>query len=108
MREHPVGVLLDQLLDRTRQLRLDLGLAVGLEDPGLRFDHLRQRPVADALAVGQRPALPPVRQHPAALDRLEELADEPALADAWNTDESHELRGTLPACPFERADELLQ
>ena len=53
MGDNPVGVLGDQLLDRAPQLCLHLVVAVGLEDSGLRFHHLGQRPVADALAVGQ-------------------------------------------------------
>ena len=92
MREHPLRVFFDQLLDRARELRFDVVVAVGLEDPRLRLHHLRQRPVADALAVGKRPSLPPVRQLPAALDRLEQLAGETALADPRHADQSDELR----------------
>src|SRR6267378_1530127 len=108
MKEHPVGVVLDQLLDRARQFCFDFFLAVRLEDPGLRLDHLRQRPVADALTVRERPSLPPVRQHAAALDRLEELADQAALADARHANERDQLRRTLLTRASERTDELLQ
>src|SRR5206468_9118501 len=90
MREHPLSVLVDQLLDGVRELCAYLLVAVRLEDAGLRLHHLRERPVADALAVRQRPALPPVRHHAAAFDRLEQLADEPALADPGNPDERHQ------------------
>ena len=107
VRQHPLRVLVDQLLDRARELRLDLVVAVRLEDAGLRLHHLAERPVADALAVRQRTSLPPVRQLAAALDRLEELADEPALADARDADQRDELRRALLSCPRERADEQL-
>ena len=107
MREHPVHVLVEQLLERPRQLRLHLGIAVGLEDAGLRLHHLRERPVADTLAVRQRPALAPVRQMSAALDRLEQLADESALADPRHAGDRDQFGRTLRAHAVERADELL-
>src|SRR6185295_17594496 len=91
MREHPLRVLLDQLLDRPLELGVDLLVAVGLEDPRLRLHHLRQRPVADTLAVRQRTPLAPERQLAAALDRLEELADETTLADSRDADQRDEL-----------------
>ena len=59
--------LLDRLLDR---------VVVG--DPGRRLDHLGERPVGDALAVRQTAA----GEHGRALEPGDELADEPALADA--------------------------
>ena len=92
MRDRPLGVFVEQLLDRTRRAFLGLLVVVGLEDAGLRLDHLAERPVADAFAVGQRASLPPGRQLPAALDRLEELVDETALADSRHADERDELR----------------
>src|SRR5207249_2065214 len=95
VREHPLRVLVDQLLDGACELRFDLVVAVGLEDSRLRFHHLRERPVADAFAVRQRPALAPVRQLPAAIDRPEQLADKTALADAGSADECHQLERTL-------------
>ena len=108
VRQHPIRVLVDQLFDRAAQLRFHFGVAVGLEDAGLRLDHLRQRPVADPFGVRQRPALAPVRQYAAALDRLEELADEAALADPGDADERHQLRRALPPRTFERSLELLE
>src|SRR4051794_7531254 len=107
MREDPLHVLLDQLLDGVPELRLNLGVAVRLQDGGLRLDHLGERPVADALAVWQRSALAPVRQLPTAVDRLEQLPDEPALADAGDTDDRQQLRGALLANALQRADDLL-
>ena len=73
--------------------------------PACAFTISAERPVADSLAVRQRTSLPPVRQLAAALDRLEQLADEPALADARDADQRYELRRALLSCPRERADE---
>ena len=42
--QHPVRVLVDQLLDGARELRRDLVVAVRLEDAGLRLHHLRRAP----------------------------------------------------------------
>ena len=68
---------------------------VALEDAGLRLDHLAERPEGDAVAVGQAAALPPGDQVRRALDRLEELEHEPALADPRHADERDELRRAL-------------
>ena len=46
--------------DDRPELSLGLVLRVRLEDAGVRLHHLAQRPEADPLAVGQRPALAPV------------------------------------------------
>ena len=49
----------EDVLEHRGQLRLGGVERVALEDPGLRLHDLAERPVAEALAVGQRPALPP-------------------------------------------------
>ena len=59
--------LLERLLER---------LVVG--DPHRRLDHLGERPVRHALAVRQAAAL----EHTGAVDRVDELTGQPALADA--------------------------
>ena len=66
---------------------------VGVEDARLGVDHLPQRPVGDAVAVWQRPSLAPGDEVGVALDRLEELPDEPALADAGNAHQRDQLDG---------------
>ena len=68
MRQHPLRVVVDQPLDRARQLGLDLVVAVGLENLGLRFHHLGEGPIADALPVRQRASLTPIRKLSAPLD----------------------------------------
>src|SRR5262249_20279551 len=75
----------DELLLRRRRV-------VRLEDPGVRLHDLAERPEAHALAVRERPALAPVDQVGIGLSDLEQLGDEPALADAGDADERHELR----------------
>ena len=62
---------LTELLDRDLQ-------RVVVRDPRGGLDHLGERPVGDALAVRQRAA----GEHRRALERLDELPREPALADA--------------------------
>ena len=77
-----VGRVADESLDGLAKLLLGLARAVGLEDARLRLDHLAERPERHALAVRKRAAVAPVDEPVVAgLDRLEELEDEPALAD---------------------------
>ena len=55
------------------------------------LDHLGERPVRDPLAVGQRSAL----EHGRALERLEELPREAALADAGLAEDRDEVRAPV-------------
>ena len=73
-----------QLLDRDVE-------RVVVDDPGRALDHLGQRPVGDALAVGQAAA----REHGRALERLAELAREPALADPGLAVDREEVRAAV-------------
>ena len=93
----PLGVLQPERRDRLGQLLPGLLRRVALEDPGLRLDHLGERPVADALAVGQRATLSPVGELRLLVDYLPELVHEAALADPGHADERDELRRTLLA-----------
>ena len=88
--------------------RCGLVLRVRLEDAGVRLHHLAERPEADALAVGERAALPPVDELGVPLDRLEELVDEPALADARLPDEGHELCGAPASHALEGIEERVE
>src|SRR6185312_6091675 len=54
---------------------------VGLEQPGARPDHLAERPERDAFAVGGGAAVVPPDTLDHAVDVLEELPGQPALAD---------------------------
>ena len=95
--------------DQVRHGRPELGVrlvgGVGVQDAGLGGDHLAQRPVGDAVAVRQRPALAPRDEVRLALDRLEELPDEPALADAGNAHERDQLYRSLGPAPAEGVEE---
>jgi hypothetical protein len=91
-----------------RELRGGLRLGVGLEDAGLGLDHLSERPEGDALAVRERPPLPPARQARHRIDALEQLPHEARFADSGNADERHELRLPLASRPRERVHEHVQ
>src|SRR5437763_9853289 len=93
MAAHPVAlVLVDRLRDRLAKF-LDGGVGrVVLVDAGLRLHHLADGPEADARAVRQRAALPPPDQLWRLLDPLEQLRDQPRLADPGDADQRHELR----------------
>ena len=94
--------------DGGRELRFDLLKAVGLEHACLSLDHLGERPEAHAFAVRQRAPLAPQDQLGVDLDGREELADEPALADAGDADERDELRRPFAPNPLERVAERLE
>jgi hypothetical protein len=109
-RRHPAGLA---LVDGNRahgllELGRRLALRVGLHDPRLRLHDLGQRPEADALAVGQRAALAPRREVGLRVHALEELVDEPRLADPGHADERHELQLPLRARPLERVAQLVE
>ena len=65
------------LAERPKLLDRDIERVV-VGDPGRALDHLGERPVGDTLSVGQAAA----REDGCALEALDELAREPALADA--------------------------
>ena len=92
----------EDVVEHGRELRLGGVERVALEDPGVRLHDLAERPVAQALAVGQRAALPPPDQLRVTVDELEELADEPALADPGHARQGHELRLEIAAAAIER------
>ena len=86
-----------------------LARAFGLEDSGLRLDDLPERPERDAFAVRKRAAVAPVDEPELSrLDRLEELEDQPALADPGDADERQELRRALARDADERLAEKVE
>ena len=85
----------DQVADGRPQLRARLLGGVGLEDPGLGVHHFPERPVGHPLAVRQRPALAPGDEVRVALDSLEELPYEPALADSRDPHQRDQLHRLL-------------
>src|SRR5205085_9083168 len=77
------------------------------KDARLCLDDLAERPERDALAVGQTAALTPRDQLRLVVDQLEELVDEPGLADPGNTDDRDELgRALIADAPEDRAQQL--
>src|SRR5262249_1665767 len=77
---------LTQLLDRYLEW-------VVVRDSRGRLDHLGQRPVGDALAVGQRTA----DEHRRAFEPFEELSREPALPDAGIAVDREQVGATVSA-----------
>src|SRR2546422_49584 len=65
---------------------------VALEDPEMFLQHLRERPVRDALAVGETPSGPPQRLGRAVAQPFPEFAHDPCLADPRISEDRHELR----------------
>ncbi len=81
---------------------------IGLEDAGLGLRHLAQRPVGDPLPVGQRATLAPEDQVGIALDGLEELPDQPGLADPRYAHERQELGLALRPHAGQRVDQQVE
>ena len=69
-----------------------------------RNEHLDERPVGDALAIGEAAAAKDVGSLP---DTLEEVGDEARLADAGRTEEREELTGAIGDRILEGAPETL-
>src|ERR1051325_75804 len=101
----PLRVIGHEIADEGGELLLGRGRLIRLEDARLRLHDLAERLVAQPFAVGQRASLPPPDQVRVAVDELEELRDESALADAGDADESDELRRVLAARAVERVAE---
>jgi hypothetical protein len=77
-------------------------LVVVVDDPGLRFHDLPESPIGERLPVRKRSPLPPRDQLLFSLDDLEELRDQPALADAGDAHQRDELRRSLAPRSVER------
>ena len=96
-----LGLVRDDAANGIRHFRRRLIGAIGLEYPGLGFDDLGERPQRDALPVRQATALTPADEVRIGVDVMEELEDEPALADARFADERDELDDAVASRPFE-------
>jgi hypothetical protein len=106
----PTGLLriVDRLGHRRPQFRLGRLGGVRFENAELGLDDLGDRPVAQALAVGQRPSLAPEDQLRIAVDDLKQLGDQPALADSRHTDQRYELRAEVFANAIESAGQNIE
>ena len=87
---------------RSFSTRLLDGIVVG--DPGRGLHHLGERPVRDALAVGEAAA----GEHGRALEARDELAREPALADARLAVDREQVRAAVAHGALERVLEQLE
>ena len=96
------------LVERGMQLReRDRGVIV-LGDPAPHADHVCERPVGDALAVGQAPAAMPVDDLFDAVEVLVELPGEPGLADAGDSGDRDELSPALVGADVEELLDLAE
>ena len=91
-------------LARGAQLLERLARRVVVADPGARLDHRRQRPVRDALAIGER--APPQRCH--AFEPLCELGDQAGLAETGLAEDRQELAASIADGAGERVLEQRQ
>ena len=64
---------------------------IALEDPEMLLQHLRERPVRDALAIGETPSGPPQRLGRAVTQPFPEFAHDPCLADPRIPEDRYEL-----------------
>ena len=104
---HPAALLLvrDPARDRLADPGTRRRLVVGLRQPGAHADHLAERPERDPAPIRRRAPVVPVDGLDQAVDVLQELPGEPALADAalaGDRDEPH------AAVPRRRVVEVLE
>src|SRR6266550_2940253 len=104
----PLDVLVEEALHALAQLLFGCLRRVGLENAGLGLDDLAERPEGHSVAIGKRAALPPGDQLRVGSDMVEQLEDEPALADAWDADDRHQLWGSLLARASQCSDQDVQ
>ena len=98
----------DNVLDGDAELLLDVGRRVGGEDAGVGLHDLAQRPEGDAVAVGQRAALPPEHDVGLPLQVPEQLPDLARLADPGRPHQRHDLRLAAGHGAAERVDQHLR
>jgi hypothetical protein len=96
-RLHPLALVRvgHVLLDRRTQLRERLRRRILLRDASAHPHHLGQRPVRDAVPVGEAAAAMPPDVVNQAVDVLLELPREPGLADAGDADHRDEARAPI-------------
>src|SRR3954452_15034613 len=99
----------DEVSQELAELRLCNLRGIGLEDRGLRLDHLAEGPECDTLPVRERTALAPEDDEVGiGVDGLRELPDEPALPDSRHADEGEKLRHAFPFGAGERVQEQVE
>ena len=81
---------------------------IRVEDPRVTLQDLGERPVRDAVAIGQAPATQDERGRLPRLGPREELAGEPRLPDARVTVERYEMRPTFSDHPLVHAPQHLE
>src|SRR5574340_615545 len=79
-----------------------------LDDARLCFHHFSERPEGDAVPVGETAALAPGDELGVGIGDLLKLVHEPALAQAGDGDEGHELWDSLVPGAFEGVPQAVQ
>ena len=98
----------DVLLDDRGELGERRARLLVLDDPRAHPDHVRERPVGDALAVGEAAAAVPVRDLDDPVEVLVELPAEPRLADPGDPGDRDEVRLALVGAGVEELLDLAQ
>src|ERR687891_2366770 len=91
----PLSGVRDVLRERRPELLVRRRRLVVLGDPAAHPDHLAERPVRDAVTVGEASAAVPEDVVDEAVDVLLELPREARLADARDPDDGEEVRLSL-------------
>jgi hypothetical protein len=105
--EEPALALVGHIaLDGVAQLGARARAVLVLGDPRAGADHLGQRPIADALAVGQTAALVPAELLLEAVDVLVVLPQQPRLARAGVADDGHQARRAARDALLPRRDDV--
>ena len=95
LHEAPLALVADVLLDGGAQLLPRRCRVLLLEDPGAGPHHLRERPVGDALAVGQAAPLVPPPHALDPVDVLEVLPQQPRLPRPGFADHGDQARAPV-------------
>ena len=103
----PAGVVGSESRYGLRELRPELVGRIALEYSRLRLHHFGEGRIRERFPVRQRAAVPPVRDRGVALSLGVQLCDEPALADAGNAHDRHQLRRLVVAHALVGAEQQL-
>ena len=106
--EPPLVGVGEVLLERRVQLLERRGGLLVLGDPAAHPHHVGERPVGDALAVGEAAAAVPVRELGEPVEVLVELPAEPRLADAGDPGDRDEVRLALLGAGVEEILDLAE
>ncbi len=108
LHQPPFALVVDVFGDRGTELLPRHRRGLFLDDPGPRADHLGQRPVRDALAVGQTASFVPIPLVTDPVDVLEELPEQPGFAAAGVAEHRDQPGAPRRRAVFRSGDQRLQ